>query len=59
MKINVTLQVEISPEEYWNSYGASTSPSVAETREGVRGYVLNAIQQSALVEDTGAVVTLK
>lgn len=53
MKINVTLSIEISPEEI----GAELSTFA--NRQDLKDYVLNAVQQAPRILDTEAEVTLK
>lgn len=59
MKINVTLSIEVSPEA-WLATGANVeSEDAAGVRQDVKDYLLNLAQCSALVEESGAEVTLK
>lgn len=53
LKINVTLSIEISPEEI--GAGLSTFAN----RQDLKDYVLNAVQQAPRILDTEAEVTLK
>lgn len=55
MKIAVTVVIEVNPEEWVDIYGTDR----ADVRQDVKEYVLNDIQQSAGMQDTGATVTLR
>lgn len=57
MIVNVTLQIEVDPAEWYAVYGQSEKS--AEVRKDVRDYVYNAVYQLPGIEDSGAKVTMK
>lgn len=57
MIVNVTLQIDVDPDEWYAVYGQSKKPS--EVRNDVRDYVYENVYQLPGIQDSGATVTLK
>lgn len=55
MRIAVTVVIDVDPDEWADIYGGDK----ADVRQDVKEYVLNDVQQSAGMQDTGATVTLR
>lgn len=63
MKIAVSLVIDVDPEAWANTYGsfvdAEGNFTLADLRKNVRDYVLNLVQCSAGVDESGAIVTMR
>lgn len=57
MKINVTVSIDVEPEEWYATYGFTRIPG--EVRKDIKDYVFNAVNQLPGLVDAGAEVTLK
>lgn len=60
MRIAVSLVVEVDATK-WNDCSGNwaTYPTASETRDDVRRYVLNLVQQASLLDESDAAVSLK
>ncbi|MEV1013881.1 hypothetical protein AB0I89_24310 [Micromonospora sp. NPDC049801] len=62
MKVRVPLVIEVDPQEWANINGqivdADGKFTIADLREDIRTYVLNAIQNAALIDEVEASVSL-
>lgn len=54
MKINITLQVEVDPEEWRSTYGG-----IDDVRADVRSYIFGLVYGSPGIGESEAKVTLK
>ena len=58
MKVSVTLTIDVDKDE-WLSVGYGSGESDSEVRADIKSYILNHVQGSAGMDESGAVVAIR